>query len=49
GARPLKRVIAREIETPLAREILQGRVPEGSTLTVDYDGNQFRFETGVLN
>ncbi|MEW6422041.1 MAG: ATP-dependent chaperone ClpB [Deinococcota bacterium] len=49
GARPLKRVIAREIETPLAREILQGRVPEGSTLTVDYDGNQFRFETGVLH
>ncbi|GAA5532660.1 chaperone protein ClpB [Deinococcus aluminii] len=49
GARPLKRVIAREIETPLAREILQGQVPEGSTLTVDYDGNKFRFETGVLH
>ncbi|EYB69804.1 ATPase AAA [Deinococcus phoenicis] len=49
GARPLKRAIAREIETPLAREILQGQVPEGSTLNVDYDGQKFRFETGVLN
>ncbi|GBF06530.1 ATP-dependent chaperone ClpB [Deinococcus aerius] len=49
GARPLKRAIAREVETPLAREILSGHVPEGSTLTVDYDGQKFRFETGVLN
>ncbi|WP_019585585.1 ATP-dependent chaperone ClpB [Deinococcus apachensis] len=49
GARPLKRAIAREIETPLAREILVGRVPEGSSLTVDYDGQKFDFETGVLN
>ncbi|KEF35292.1 protein disaggregation chaperone [Deinococcus sp. RL] len=49
GARPLKRAIAREIETPLAREILSGHVTDGSTLTVDYDGQGFRFETGVLN
>ncbi|SMB93041.1 ATP-dependent chaperone ClpB [Deinococcus hopiensis] len=49
GARPLKRVIAREIETPLAREILSGRVPEGTTLNVAHDGERFTFETGVLN
>ncbi|MCP2013453.1 ATP-dependent Clp protease ATP-binding subunit ClpB [Deinococcus sp. HSC-46F16] len=49
GARPLKRAIAREIETPLAREILSGHVTDGSSLTVDYDGQGFRFETGVLN
>ncbi|MDL2343222.1 ATP-dependent chaperone ClpB [Deinococcus sp. MIMF12] len=49
GARPLKRAIAREIETPLAREILSGHVTDGSSLTVDYDGQAFRFETGVLN
>ncbi|WP_295820180.1 ATP-dependent chaperone ClpB [uncultured Deinococcus sp.] len=49
GARPLKRAISREIETPLAREILQGHVPESSTLNVDYDGSRFQFGTAVLN
>ncbi|MFC4425623.1 ATP-dependent chaperone ClpB [Deinococcus navajonensis] len=49
GARPLKRAIAREIETPLAREILQGHVPDNSTLTVDYRDGAFTFGTGVLN
>ncbi|GGL05847.1 ATP-dependent chaperone ClpB [Deinococcus radiotolerans] len=49
GARPLKRAISREIETPLAREILQGNVPDNSSLTVDYDGTNFQFQTGALN
>lgn len=49
GARPLKRAIAREIETPLAREILQGHVHDNSTLVVDHNGSRFRFDTGVLN
>ena len=49
GARPLKRAISREIETPLAREILQGHVPDSSTLNVDYDGSRFQFGTAVLN
>ncbi|GAA0519087.1 ATP-dependent chaperone ClpB [Deinococcus depolymerans] len=49
GARPLKRAISREIETPLAREILQGNVPDSSSLTVDYDGKNFTFQTGALN
>ncbi|ACO46183.1 ATP-dependent chaperone ClpB [Deinococcus deserti] len=49
GARPLKRAIARQIETPLAREILQGHVPDSSSLHVDYVDGQFRFNTGVLN
>ncbi|MFC4636902.1 ATP-dependent chaperone ClpB [Deinococcus hohokamensis] len=49
GARPLKRAIAREIETPLAREILQGHVPDNSTLLVDYKDGAFTFGTGVLN
>jgi ATP-dependent Clp protease ATP-binding subunit ClpB len=34
GARPLKRVIERELQNPLAREILEGRVPEGATVRV---------------
>jgi ATP-dependent Clp protease ATP-binding subunit ClpB len=37
GARPLKRTIQREIETPLARLLLQGDVRDGSTVEVDYD------------
>ena len=49
GARPLKRAISREIETPLAREILQGNVPDSSSLTADYDGTNFTLQTGALN
>ncbi|RJF71181.1 ATP-dependent chaperone ClpB [Deinococcus cavernae] len=49
GARPLKRAISNYVETPLAREILQGKVPDGSVLNVNYDGNGFVFEAGSLN
>jgi ATP-dependent Clp protease ATP-binding subunit ClpB len=34
GARPLKRVIQRELQNPLAQAILEGRVPDGSTVHV---------------
>ncbi|MBY5161200.1 ATP-dependent chaperone ClpB [Salsipaludibacter albus] len=37
GARPLKRVIRSEVEDRLARLILAGEVPDGSTVTVDVD------------
>jgi ATP-dependent Clp protease ATP-binding subunit ClpB len=37
GARPLKRVIQREVETALARAILKGEVRDGQTVIVDYD------------
>jgi ATP-dependent Clp protease ATP-binding subunit ClpB len=37
GARPLKRVIQREIETPLARLLLQGEVRDGQKVLVDFD------------
>ena len=49
GARPLKRVISREIETPLAREILSGQVTEGSSVNVDYENGRFGFTAGALN
>ena len=49
GARPLRRAISKEIETPLSREILAGRVQEGSSLNVDYQDGRFLFEAGVLN
>jgi ATP-dependent Clp protease ATP-binding subunit ClpB len=35
GARPLKRVLQREIQDPLALELLSGRIHDGSTVTVD--------------
>jgi ATP-dependent Clp protease ATP-binding subunit ClpB len=35
GARPLRRVIQRQVEDPLALALLEGRYPEGSTVTVD--------------
>jgi len=35
GARPLKRAIQKLIQDPLALQILQGQVPEGSLVTVD--------------
>jgi ATP-dependent Clp protease ATP-binding subunit ClpB len=37
GARPLKRAIQREIETPLSRLILQGDIRDGKRVTVDYN------------
>ncbi len=32
GARPLKRVIQRELQNPLAQAILEGRIPDGSAV-----------------
>jgi len=37
GARPLKRVIQRELETALARKLLAGDIRDGQKITVDYD------------
>jgi len=37
GARPLKRAIQREIENPLGRMLLEGKVRDGQTVVVDYD------------
>jgi ATP-dependent Clp protease ATP-binding subunit ClpB len=46
GARPLKRAIQKEIETPLARKILSGDVTDGKRIYISTDGNgALRFET----
>ena len=37
GARPVKRLIQRELVNRLAREILEGRIHKGSAITVDAD------------
>jgi len=44
GARPLKRVIQQQLQNPLAAELLKGEYPEGSTVKIDYDGEEFTFE-----
>jgi ATP-dependent Clp protease ATP-binding subunit ClpB len=43
GARPLKRVIQREVQNPLATALLRSSYPEGSTVVVDYNGEEFTF------
>lgn len=43
GARPLKRVIQKEIQNPLATSLLKHSYAEGSTVTVDYQGEEFTF------
>ena len=45
GARPLRRVIQTEIENPLAKRILKGGFPPGSTVTVDYEKLGFAIRT----
>jgi len=35
GARPLKRYIQREIETPVARLIIAGKISDGATVSID--------------
>ena len=44
GARPLKRVIQQQLQNELARELLAGKFPEGSTVKVDFVQDGFIFE-----
>ena len=43
GARPLKRAILKNIQDPLAEEILAGGFPPGSVVKVDVSGDSFVF------
>ncbi|WP_406671300.1 ATP-dependent chaperone ClpB [Methanolobus sp. ZRKC4] len=44
GARPLNRVIQHEVETKIAKLIVAGKVPEGSTVHVDSNGAELFFD-----
>ena len=44
GARPLKRAIQREVETPVARLIVAGKVRDGGTVRVDVVGDGLQIE-----
>ncbi len=43
GARPLKRVIQRNIEDKLSEEIIRGQIANGSVVTIDAEDGQFKF------
>ncbi|MBY5592251.1 ATP-dependent chaperone ClpB [Rhizobium leguminosarum] len=45
GARPLKRVIQKFVQDPLAEQILSGQVPDGSTVTVTSGSDRLQFRT----
>ena len=44
GARPLKRAIQKELETPLARKIVAGEIRDGQKVRVDAKDGELRFE-----
>ena len=43
GARPLKRIIQKNIENPLSMEILEGKIKEGDKISVDVRKDQIVF------
>jgi ATP-dependent Clp protease ATP-binding subunit ClpB len=43
GARPLKRVIQKRVQDPLARAILEGVIKDSDAVAVSHDGNDFTF------
>jgi ATP-dependent Clp protease ATP-binding subunit ClpB len=45
GARPLKRLIQREIQDPLAMQLLSGELSEGARVVVDRDGDGLAFRS----
>jgi ATP-dependent Clp protease ATP-binding subunit ClpB len=47
GARPLKRAIQKEILTPLATKLLEGRFKEGADIEVDMEGGKPVFRNKV--
>ena len=44
GARPLKRTVQRYVQDPLAEKLLQGEIPDGSTVKIDEGDGQLEME-----
>ena len=40
GARPLRRIIQREVETRIERALLSGEILDGAKITLDADGDE---------
>jgi len=47
GARPLKRAIQQQVENPVARLVLEGRIGPKDVVPVDYRDGRFTFERTV--
>jgi ATP-dependent Clp protease ATP-binding subunit ClpB len=45
GARPLKRAIQKELETPIGRRLLRGEIRDGQRVVVDWEKGGFTFTT----
>ena len=45
GARPLKRLMVREIDTPVSRMIIAGELLDGGTLKIDKAGDGLKMTT----
>ena len=48
GARPLKRLIQRRLQDPIAMAILEGRFREGATITVAVEDGELRIDGGAV-
>ena len=48
GARPLKRLLQKEIETNLGRKIIAGEVAENAHVIIDYDRHALTFSTSPV-
>jgi ATP-dependent Clp protease ATP-binding subunit ClpB len=48
GARPLKRLIQRELETALGRKLLSGEIRDNTRVTVDADARGLEFSSQPL-
>ncbi|MGY0401221.1 ATP-dependent chaperone ClpB [Carnobacterium jeotgali] len=49
GARPLKRFITKEVETPLAKGIISGEIPPKSKVTITLKEDQLSYETVMID
>jgi ATP-dependent Clp protease ATP-binding subunit ClpC len=43
GARPLRRIVQRMVETPLSRALLKGEYTAGTTIVVDVENGKLTF------
>jgi len=48
GARPLKRAIQKEVETPLARKLVAGEIHDGQKVVADVRNREMTFEVETL-
>jgi len=46
GARPIKRLIQKEIVNELAKEILEGKIRKDTEITINFKGGSLVFENG---